>query len=409
MKVPELLSPAGDFSKLSVAYEYGADAVYLGVPMFSLRKPCEKNICGDRLQKPDGKKLYGAVNMLFFDDDIDLLKKNISEIRKMPFDAFIVSDLGAARVIRDLIPDAELHLSTQSSCLNSHAVMEYAAIGFKRIILGREVSLEGIRKIKDRVKDVEIEVFVHGAMCMAVSGRCILSNALAGRSGNRGDCTQPCRWKYRLAVEEESRPGSYMPVYDDGNFTTILSSKDLCMIDHIQDLIDAGVDSLKIEGRMKSAYYVAIVTRAYRHVIDSFSFDDETERNVRLNEARKYVLELDNVSHREYTTGFYYDEEKYRFSPPKEDYVRKYRFLGIVGKKVSDRTFELEAKYKIESGNEIEFIGPDVFSFPTADFLLFNQDMVEKSQANINSTSFIRINNDSSGKIREGFLSRGKI
>ena len=408
-RIPELLSPAGNARKLKVAYDYGADAAYIGVSPFSLRKACEGESADSEISKPVGKKLYGALNMLFYDQDITLLEQMAPQLGKVPYDAFIVSDLGAARVLRERLPDVDLHLSTQSSCMNSCAVREYASLGFKRIILGREASIDDIRRIKDKAGDIEIEVFVHGAMCMAVSGRCLLSAALSARSGNRGDCTQPCRWKYRLALEEESRPGQYMPFFEDGNFSTILSSRDLCMINHLQDLVDAGVDSLKIEGRMKSMYYVAVVTRSYRHMLDAVLCPDASARMEKVADCGKYVSELENVSHREYTTGFFYGDERYGFSPARGNYISNYRFLGVVGKRKSPGVFEVEAKYKIEKGQTIELIGPEVFSIAISDFVIYDQEMNEKNQANINSISYLKFGDCDSGLIREGFLIRGRI
>lgn len=373
----ELLSPAGNVEKLRVAFSYGADAAYMGLTEFSLRKNAD-NFTPEELEEVrelkqrTGKKLYCAMNILFKERQIEKLWSMKDEIGKWPFDAFIVSDLGALPFFKENFPDKELHLSTQASCVNSSSASMYSKLGFDRIILGREASLDDIKRIKDKCPEVELEVFVHGAMCMAYSGRCLLSAALVGRSGNQGDCAHACRWHYRL--EEAERPGEYFPIEEMDGYTTILSSKDLCMIDHIQELIDAGVSSFKIEGRMKSVYYVAVTTRAYRKMID------------RDPDALTYRQDLFNVSHRTFTTGFFFNEAE--TAQANESYERNYMFLGsVLGG--GDGLYSLDVRNHISSGDRLEFITPDV-PFLSGGFELLDGDLQPVGQLDHGKPGYIR-------------------
>ena len=393
MKKPELLSPAGDMNKLKTVYDYGADAAYIGLYPFSLRKRTDKVDVEKELSsfvKPRGKKLYAALNIFFSQSDIDVLKKSLDRLENLDLDAVIVSDIGAADIIKNRYPSLKLHLSTQASCMNAQAAKIYKKLGFDRIILARECSLDDIKRIKDAQSDLEIETFVHGAMCMAVSGRCILSAALTDRSANKGFCSHPCRWKYRLAIEEEKRPGEYMPINEEDGYTTILSSKDLCMIEHLEDLKNTGVDSFKIEGRMKSIYYAAIVTRAYRKAIDNAS------------DAANYANELLNISHREYTTGFFYGVEKYSFEATKEEYIREYRFLAIVLDEVKDGIYSLDIRYQISSGKEIEYIGPDVLNIKDNNFKVLDENFEEVPHIDHSKIGYLR----TSIKLKKGYIVR---
>ena len=311
----ELLSPAGNVDKLRYCYAYGADAAYIGLKNFSLRVKAD-NFYADEFKKVralkemyPGRRLHCALNISFHNSEIDRLISDIPYFREYPIDAFIVQDLGIVPILQKEFPDADLHLSTQASCMNREAVKMYRSIGFSRVVMGREASLKEIAEIKDAVPDMEIECFVHGAMCIAYAGRCLMSAYLNGRSAQEGFCSHTCRWDYDvmtmaqsgdLVLQEKKRPGEYFPVYEGDNFTAVLSSKDLCMIDHLKELKDAGVDSLKIEGRMKSIYYVAMITRAYKKALDSL------EGKITCDEAKPFVDELYNVSHRPYATGFYF-------------------------------------------------------------------------------------------------------
>jgi U32 family peptidase len=317
----ELLSPAGNVEKLFYAYTYGADAAYIGLKNFSLRikadnfKEDEYTRVIELKKKFPGKKLYCALNILFHNNDIDLFFSDIEYFKKYPIDSFIVQDLGIVPILQKYFPDAALHLSTQASCINREAVKMYRSLGFKRIVLGREVSLKEIREIKDAVPDMELEAFCHGAMCIAYAGRCLMSAYLTGRSAQSGFCSHTCRWDYDvlaentkqlaesglLSLREHSRSEEYFPVYEGDNFTAVLSSKDLCMINNLADMKAAGIDSFKIEGRMKSIYYVALVTQAYRKALDVL------EGKLTADQASPFIAELENVAHRKSTTGFYYN------------------------------------------------------------------------------------------------------
>lgn len=345
----ELLAPAGNLEKLKIAFAYGADAAYMGLDEFSLRANAGNFTRDDlaevaTLKRKSGKKLYCALNILFHEGQIEDLKRRLKEISEWPFDAFIVSDMGAAKVLRDNGKnDVELHLSTQASCTNSEACKVYRSLGFKRVILGRETPIDDIRRIRDANPDLDLEVFVHGAMCMAYSGRCLLSSFLVGRSGQQGDCAHACRWHYRL--EEQERPGEWYPIEEEKGYTTILSSKDLCMIDHLQDLEDAGVSSFKIEGRMKSPYYVAAVTRAYRKVMDGDPH------------AASYREDIFNVSHRPYCTGFFYGQGPVS-TMDGGSYIRDYTFCGMIGDEVRPHVYSLDLRNQIKRGEQIEYLDP---------------------------------------------------
>lgn len=412
----ELLSPAGTLEKLEYAYAYGADAAYIGMQDFSLRTRAgnigDSDIGAMRELKGD-KKLFAAVNSYLHEDDLGLLSDRLEILSAYPFDAFIVSDLGAALVLREHFGDSRaLHLSTQSNTLNSAAVRAYRDMGFTRVILGRETPLKDIARIKQAVPEMEIETFVHGAMCMAYSGRCFLSAFMTGRSANQGDCAHTCRWTYRLmeqaedqertggklALEEESRPGQYFPVYEGDGYTTILSSKDLCMIDHLAQLRDAGVDSIKIEGRMKSLYYVATVTRAYRKALDALEGKTDAQ------DWQVYRDELFQVSHREFSTGFYFDAEQIA-NPTEVSYLRDYLLIGTIQEEKEPGVFALSLKNKIETGVPIEYIGPKTLAVADADFSLVDEQGQSIAQANHHQTVFLR-----TGKpVSKGFIIRKKL
>lgn len=396
---PELLSPAGDLEKLRTVYTYGADAAYIGVSDFSLREngtridensiEALKNIRSEF----KGKKLYGAINMFFFDDDIEKLKNSIPLIKALALDGVIVSDIGVGSILKNAIPHLPLHLSTQASCTNSESVKLYKTLGYSRIILAREVNLENIKRIKDAVPDMELEAFVHGAMCMAVSGRCMLSSMCTGRSANRGECAHTCRWKYRLALEEEERPGLFMPIEENGRFTTLLSSKDLSMIDYLDELKNAGLSSLKIEGRMKSTYYAAIVTRAYRKALDK-------DPNALL-----YKAELEKVSHREWTTGFFFDKEKDDFAPPRDEYIRSYKFLGTFEKEVQPNIWSIDIKNQISSKRNIECIGPDIISENLGKVTPLDENFVEAEHIDHGKIGYIKTD----FPLQKGYILREEV
>ncbi len=406
----ELLSPAGNLEKLRLALAYGADAAYMGLSDFSLRSNARNFSDGDleqvrRLKQESGKRLYCTLNMLFDEEKLSLLKEQLPLIKTWPFDAFIISDLGLVDLLQNAFGSSvELHLSTQASCTNSNSARMYTSLGFSRVILGRETPLCDIRKIKDANPDLQLEVFVHGAMCMAYSGRCLLSSHLAGRSANHGDCSHTCRWNYRLAatdqleevlksgvlaLEEEQRKGVYYPIAEEDGYTTILSSKDLCMIDHLEELVDSGVDSLKIEGRMKSSYYVAVVTRAYRKALDALKTGDDS--------WKAYREDLYNISHREYSTGFFFGHgpvdpvmgESIDKST-EQGYVRDYLFCGFIGEKVAENLYALDLKNQIRIGMQLEYIGLDVPKLEDASFSLLDSEMHSINQADHGKVQYLK-------------------
>lgn len=395
----ELLSPAGNREKLKYAYLYGADAAYIGLTDFSLRLRADNFTDSDLadLEKIKGnRKLYCALNIFFLEKDLMRLKENLHALKGMPFDAFIVSDLGIVPLLKKHFPDVNLHLSTQANCVNSSAASVYKELGFSRVILGREVSLSGIKTIKDSNPDLEIEVFAHGAMCIAYSGRCLLSAYMAGRSANSGDCTHSCRWNYRL-LEEEKRPGEYFPIEQGKGFTTILSSKDLCMFDYLSDLSEAGVDAIKIEGRMKSLYYTALVTRAYRKGLDALYGAD-------IRDLEQYREDLFRVSHREYGTGFFFDEDR-KANTTEGSYLKDYLFIGTLGEPDGSGGFFLNIKNSLRRGEEIEFIGPDVSYIKDASYSLFNGEGAEIEKADHGKVSSLRTRKP----VKTGFILRKKI
>ena len=358
-KTIELLAPAGDMEKLKTAVSFGADAVYFGGEMFSLRAGAG-NLSTDEIAEAmywlheRGAKGYQTINIYAHNGDIRPLRDYLSKIKNIPVDAFLVSDPGVMMLIRDQIPDAEIHLSTQANTTNYITAGFWASQGVKRIVSAREMSLEEIRTMRDELPDdIEIEAFVHGAMCISYSGRCLLSNFMTGRDANQGACTHPCRWKYSLV--EEQRPGEYFPVEEDGRGSYILNSRDLCMIDRIPDLVDSGVYSFKIEGRMKSMYYVATVVSAYRAAIDEYLKDPA---NYRFDPA--YFDELCKASHREFTHGFYYNkptdkDQNYLTS----DYTRDYSFVGLVRETDPNSGLTIvEQRNKFSIGDVIEVFGP---------------------------------------------------
>ena len=355
----ELLAPAGDMEKLKTAVRFGADAVYFGGEMFSLRAGAG-NLSVPQIEEAmdwmheRNAKGYMTVNIYPHNGDILPLRDYISKIRHIPVDAFLVSDPGVMRLLRDQMPDAEIHLSTQANTTNYLTASFWASQGVKRIVAAREVSLDELSVMRENLPDdIELGAFGHGAMCISYSGRCLLSNFMAGRDANRGACTHPCRWKYALV--EEQRPGEYYPIEEDGRGSYIMNSRDLCMIDRIPDLAGAGVYSLKIEGRMKSMYYVATVVSAYRAAIDAYLADPD---GYSFDPA--WYDELCKASHREFTHGFYYNkptdkDQNYLTS----DYVRDYSFVGLVRETDGDTGLTtVEQRNKFSVGDTVEIFGP---------------------------------------------------
>lgn len=358
-KKPELLAPAGSLSKLKIAFTYGADAVYVGGEEFSLRVAAENFSVAELKEGVEfahslGKKVYLTANIIPHNSDIDEYEAFLREYLPTGFDAIIISDLGMFQLTREIAPELEIHISTQANNVNYKSVEAWHKMGAKRVILAREMSLEEISEIRRRTEGgAELEAFVHGAMCISYSGRCLLSNYMTNRDSNLGACSHPCRWKYHLV--EETRPGEYMPVFENERGTFIYNSKDLCMIEHIDKLIESGLDSFKIEGRVKTEYYLATVVKAYRDAIDAyFEADKDFEPNP------MWLEELKKVSHRDYTTGFFFgkpsgDEQNYKTS----SYIRNYELLGIVDSyDEKSGMVTVVQKNRFFKGSEVEFLRP---------------------------------------------------
>lgn len=348
MKKPELLAPVGNEEALAAAIRFGADAVYIGGSMLQLRAK-SASFSPERLEAAakelhaNGRKLYIAVNALAKSEEIEPLKQYANELREIGADAVIVSDPGVLITIHEACPTLELHVSTQASVQNYAAALAWYRLGARRIVLAREMRIEDIRTLSERIpKDLSLEAFVHGAMCMAVSGRCILSSALLGRSGNRGDCAQPCRWSYHLV--EETRPNRFIPIEQEGMTTAILSSRDLNCIALLDELKDAGVSSFKIEGRMKTEYYVAVTVNAYRHAIDG---------DVPIPLLQN---ELETISHRPYTTGFYCGELPADHAN-RGAYLQTHRFCGVV-LSVQNGVATVEQRNKFSLHDTLEVVSP---------------------------------------------------
>lgn len=360
MKRPELLIPASNLEVLKIAVMFGADAVYIGGEVFGLRANAknfsmEDMKLGIEFAHAHDVKVYVTANIIAHNDDLDQVRAYFKELKEIKPDALIISDPAIFTIAKEELPEMELHISTQSNNTNYGTYKFWHSLGAKRVVSARELSLEEIRGIRDNIpEDLEIETFIHGAMCISYSGRCLLSSFMAGRDANQGACTHPCRWKYN--VVEESRPGEYMPVYENERGTYIFNSKDLCMVEHIPELINAGIDSLKIEGRMKTALYVATVARTYRMAIDDYLKGEECYRS----RLPIYTDEIAKCTYRQYTTGFF-------FGKPNETtqiydsntYIKGYTYLGIVGKMNSEGMYRIEQRNKFSVGEEIEVMKPN--------------------------------------------------
>ncbi|MBN2351083.1 MAG: U32 family peptidase [Spirochaetales bacterium] len=394
----ELVSPAGNLEKLKTAYLYGADACYAGLPGFSLRERAD-NLDPERLEEvaaaKAGKKLYGAFNICFTDADLDALERTLERLPEGLFDAFILSDPGAAGMFRGYFPRTPLHLSTQANCANASAALVWRDLGFSRIIPARELGLKDIEAMKKR-SGLEIEVFVHGAMCLSYSGRCHLSAYLTGRSANRGDCAHPCRWEYR-ALEEAERPGEYFPAFEGEGFSSILSSKDLCLFDHLRELRDAGVDAVKIEGRMKSVYYTAVTARAYRRAVDRI--EGRTDED-----PTPYKEELYKVSRREFSTGFLFGKDEIA-QPTFASYARDYLFMGTVMEKTAGGLFRLDLKNRLKGGEPVEYVGWDILFIPDSGFALFDGDKEPAPHIDHGKTAYLKTDKP----LKPGYLIRKKL
>ncbi|NLY37633.1 MAG: U32 family peptidase [Tissierellia bacterium] len=374
MKNIELLAPAGDLEKLRYALHYGADAVYMAGEAFGLRQQA-KNFTREEMKlalkeaHSLGKKLYLVLNIIPHNEDLRELRLYLEDIKELAFDAYILSDPGTLLLVREILGDVEIHLSTQANTTNALSARFWHSQGVKRIILARELSLVEIKEIVEANKDLDLdfEIFVHGAMCISYSGRCLISNFLTGRDANKGDCAQSCRWNYHLM--EERRPGEYFPVFEDEKGTYLYNSKDLCGIDLLKEILDTGVVSLKIEGRNKSIYYVASIVRAYKEGLRRL------EKGQALN-SEDLFDDINRVSHRDFTQGFFLRK------PTEEDqlyeartYVRTADFLAVVlDYDEKTKYAKLEQRNKFELGDQVEFIGPDYKTYATCVQELFDKD-----------------------------------
>ena len=374
MRKPELLIPAGSLEVLRTAVNYGADAVYIGGDVFSLRAKA-KNFTKEEMTRgiayahSKNVKVYVTANIFAHNDDLKEAEEYFKEMAQIKPDGLIISDPGMFSLAEKYCPEVERHISTQANNTNYLTYRFWYEHGAKRVVSARELSLEEIKEIRANIpEDMEIESFIHGAMCISYSGRCLLSNYFTGRDANRGECTHPCRWKY--AVEEEKRPGEYLPVFENERGTYIFNSKDLCMIEHIPEMIDAGIDSFKIEGRMKTALYVACVARTYRKAIDDYL---ESEEKYRAN-MDWYLSEISKCTYRQFTTGFY-------FGKPSEEsqiydnntYINEYIYLGMSDKTDSESVY-IEQKNKFCVGDEIEIMKPDGRNIPTKVLAIHDED-----------------------------------
>ena len=382
MRVPELLIPASSLEVLKTAVIFGADAVYIGGEAFGLRAKA-KNFSmedmkeGIQFAHEHNVRVYVTANILAHNGDLPGVEEYFKELKEIGPDALIISDPGVFMIAKRVCPEIEIHISTQANNTNYGTYRFWHELGAKRVVSARELSMKEIKEIRLNIPDdLEIETFVHGAMCISYSGRCLLSNYFTGRDANQGACTHPCRWKY--AVMEESRPGEYLPVYENERGTYIFNSKDLCMIGHIPDLIDAGIDSFKIEGRMKTALYVATVARTYRKAIDDYLKDPVLyEKNMPW-----YLDQISNCTYRQFTTGFFYgkpDSEAQIYDS--NTYVKEYTYLGIVGGSNAEGLYRIEQRNKFSVGETIEIMKPNGDNIKAKVLRIVNEEGGEQESA----------------------------
>lgn len=382
MRPVELLIPASSLEVLKIAVIYGADAVYIGGEVFGLRAKA-KNFSmedmaeGIQFAHEHGVKVYVTANILAHNGDLEGVREYFTQLKEIKPDALIISDPGIYTIAKEICPEIERHISTQANNTNYGTYQFWWNQGAKRVVTARELSLKEIAEIRKNIPDeMEIETFVHGAMCISYSGRCLLSNYFTGRDANQGACTHPCRWKY--VVVEEKRPGEYLPVYENERGTYIFNSKDLCMIEHIPELIEAGIDSFKIEGRMKTALYVATVARTYRKAIDDYLTSPEKYKE----NMDWYLEQISNCTYRQFTTGFF-------FGKPSEEsqiydnntYIKEYTYLGIVGERNKEGLYRIEQRNKFSVGEQIEVMKPDGRNIPVTVKRIVDEDGNEMESA----------------------------
>lgn len=382
MRHPELLVPASSLEVLKIAVVFGADAVYIGGEAFGLRAKA-KNFSMEDMKEgilfahEHGVRVYVTANILAHNEDLEGVRAYFEELKEIGPDALIISDPGVFTVAREVCPEIDVHISTQANNTNYGTFLFWQKLGASRVVTARELSLEEIRQIRAKIpEDLEIETFVHGAMCISYSGRCLLSNYFTGRDANQGACTHPCRWKY--AVVEEKRPGEYLPVYENERGTYIFNSKDLCMIEHIPELIESGIDSFKIEGRMKTALYVATVARTYRKAIDDYLESPEKYKE----NMPWYLDQISNCTYRHFTTGFF-------FGKPSEEtqiydnntYEKEYTYLGIVGQQNKEGLYRIEQRNKFSVGETIEVMRANGDNIPVTVMRIVDEEGNDMSSA----------------------------
>ncbi len=382
MKKPELLIPASSLEVLKVAVIFGADAVYIGGEAFGLRAKA-KNFSLDDMRKgiqfahQHQVRVYVTANILAHNQDLAGVREYFTELNEIKPDALIISDPGIFTLAKEVCPEVEVHISTQANNTNYETYRFWHRLGAKRVVSARELSLTELSELRSHIPDeLEIETFIHGAMCISYSGRCLLSNYFTGRDANQGACTHPCRWKY--AVVEETRPGEYLPVYENERGTYIFNSRDLCMIEHIPELVHAGIDSFKIEGRMKTALYVATVARTYRRAIDDYFVSEETYRA----NMPWYLDQIVNCTYRQFTTGFFFgkpDESSQIYD--NNTYVKEYTYLGIVGEINEEGFCRIEQRNKFSVGETIEVMKPNGTDIPVIVKRIQDQDGNEMESA----------------------------
>ena len=378
---PELLIPASSLEVLKVAVIFGADAVYIGGEAFGLRANA-KNFSKEDMREgiafahEHGVKVYVTANILAHNNDLSGVRAYFEELKELKPDGIIIADPAIFDIAGEVCPEIERHISTQANNTNYGTYNFWHKLGATRVVTARELSLEEIKEIRANIpEELEIETFVHGAMCISYSGRCLLSNYMVGRDANKGACTHPCRWKY--SIVEETRPGEYMPVYENERGTYIFNSKDLCMIEHIPEILEAGVDSLKIEGRMKTALYVATVARTYRKAIDDYQKDPELYKQ----NMPWYLDQISNCTYRQFTTGFFFgkpDESSQIYDS--NTYVKEYTYLGIVGEE-RDGTYRIEQRNKFSVGETIEIMKPNGENIEVTVKRILTEDGVEQESA----------------------------
>ena len=382
MKHPELLIPASSLEVLKTAVVFGADAVYIGGEAFGLRAKA-KNFSMEEIQEgiafahAHDVKVYITANILAHNGDLSGVRAYFEELKEIRPDALIISDPGVFMIAREVCPEIDIHISTQANNTNYGTYQFWHQLGARRVVTARELSMAELKEIREKAPaDLEMETFIHGAMCISYSGRCLLSNYFTGRDANRGACTHPCRWKY--AIVEETRPGEYMPVYENERGTYIFNSKDLCMIEHIPELIDSGIDSFKIEGRMKTALYVATVARTYRKAIDDYLESPELYRE----NMDWYLDQISNCTYRQFTTGFFFgkpDESAQIYD--NNTYVKEYTYLGIIGECTADGLYRIEQRNKFSVGEQIEIMKPDGRNIPAVVHRIVDEEGQEMQSA----------------------------